>query len=114
MPILLQALNLKRLHKRCCRQIKQISLKPIRYYSFAHKLPTVQKAAVLHDSAVVLVDAASIADSIKTNGKLTFHDVHTILSIISSVGGCSLVGELCVVTLTITCMIWAARLNKRR
>lgn len=111
MPILLQTLNLKKLHKRCCRQLRRITLKPIRYYTFAHKLPTVQKAAVLHDSAVVLVDAASIADSLKSNGKLTFHDVHTILSIISSVGGCSLVGELCIVTLTITCVIWAARIG---
>jgi hypothetical protein len=114
MTILLQTLRCNHLKRRVVKQLKRIVYKPIRYYYYAHKLPNIQKVAVLHDSAVVLVDAANIASSVQNHGgKLTYNDVHTILSIISSVGGCSLLGEFCVVTLTITCWLWAQWIMKQ-
>lgn len=117
-PILFQTLNKIecQLNRNfVSKHLKRLVYKPIRYYYYAHKLPNIQKIAVIHDSAVVLVDAANIASSVQNNGgKLTYHDVHTILSIISSVGGCSLLGELCIVTLTITCWLWAQWIIRKK
>jgi hypothetical protein len=106
--------NPKIVHK----QLTGLVYKSIRYYYYTHKVPSIQKIAVIHNSTIVLLDVANIANITSTlqsnGGKLSFIDVHTIISIISYIGGCNLEGEICSVTLTITCWLWLQWMFKVR